>query len=133
MMDYVMVKWLHILSSTFLFGTGIGSTFYMFFGTLNRDPKVVFVIVKNVVVADWLFTATSAVFQPISGYHLAHLAGMPFTSRWIVASTVLYVVAGACWLPVVWMQIRMRDLARDAAESGLELPPLYWRYFRIWI
>jgi uncharacterized membrane protein len=132
-MDYITVKWLHILSSTFLFGTGIGSAFYMLFATLNRDPRVVFAVVKNVVIADWLFTATSAAFQPISGYYLAHLAGMPFTSRWIVASTVLYVVAGVCWLPVVWMQIRMRELARGAAESGTQLPPSYWRYFRVWV
>jgi uncharacterized membrane protein len=87
--DYVTVKWLHVLSSTLLFGTGIGTAFYMFFASLSRDPRVVFTVAKYVVIADWLFTATSAVFQPVSGCYLAALAGYPLVSRWIVWSTAL--------------------------------------------
>jgi uncharacterized membrane protein len=132
-MDYITVKWLHILSSTLLFGTGIGSAFYMLVASLNADPRSVYMVVRHVVIADWLFTATSAVFQPLSGFYLVHLAGIPFTARWIVWSTILYLVAGACWLPVVWLQMRMRELARLAAAEGAVLPPLYWRYFRIWV
>jgi uncharacterized membrane protein len=131
--DYVTVKWLHVLSSTLLFGTGIGTAFYMFFASLSRDPRVVFTVAKYVVIADWLFTATSAVFQPVSGFYLAALAGYPLVSRWIVWSTALYLLAGACWLPVVWMQIRMREMALCAVEAGTELPRRYWRYFRVWI
>ncbi len=131
-MDYATLKWLHILSSTLLFGTGIGSAFYMFFASRTRDPCVIAAVVKYVVVADWLFTTTSAIFQPLSGFYLAHLAQFPLGSRWIVWSTVLYMVAGACWLPVVWMQIRMRDMAQSAVREGTALPPLYWTYFRCW-
>ena len=132
-MDYITLKWLHILSSTLLFGTGLGSAFYMFFASRTRDPRVVAAVVKYVVVADWLFTATTVVFQPLSGYFLAKMAGFPLGSPWIVWSFVLYFVAGACWLPVVWIQMRMRDMARKAMKDGTELPYTYWRYLRIWV
>ena len=132
-MDYIIVKWLHILSSTFLFGTGVGSAFYMLFATLTKDPRVVYVVVKYVVIADWLFTATTVVAQPLTGFYLVHRMGLPLTSRWILWSLILYVLAGMCWLPVVWLQLRMRELARHAAEHATELSDLYWRYFRLWI
>ena len=132
-MDYVVVKWLHILSSTFLFGTGIGSAWYMLFANVSRDVRAIAVVAKYVVVADWLFTATTAVLQPLTGFIMIHLAGYPLHSKWIMWSLVLYVIAGACWLPVVWLQIRMRDMALDAARTDSELPALYWRYFRIWV
>ena len=132
-MDYVVVKWLHILSSTFLFGTGIGSAWYMLFANVSRDVRAIAVVAKYVVVADWLFTATTAVLQPLTGFYMIHLAGYPLHSKWIMWSLVLYVIAGACWLPVVWLQIRMRAMALDAARTDGELPALYWRYFRIWV
>lgn len=131
-MEYLIVKWLHIVSSTLLFGTGIGSAFYLLFTSLSRDVRAIAVVSRHVVRADWLFTATTVVFQPLSGFYLAHLAGYPLSSRWIVWSVVLYLVAGACWLPVVWLQMRMRDMAQASARDNLALPALYWRYLRIW-
>ena len=131
-MEYLIVKWLHIVSSTLLFGTGIGSAFYLLFTSLSRDVRAIAVVSRHVVRADWLFTATTVVFQPLSGFYLAHLAGYPLGSRWIVWSVVLYLVAGGCWLPVVWLQMRMRDMAQASARDGLALPALYWRYLRIW-
>ncbi len=132
-MEYVVVKWLHILSSTFLFGTGIGSAWYMLFATVRRDVRAIAVVAKYVVIADWLFTATTAVLQPLTGFYMIHLAGFPMDSAWIKWSIILYIIAGACWLPVVWLQIRQRDMAAEAVRTGTELPPLYWRYFRIWV
>ncbi len=132
-MEYVVVKWLHILSSTFLFGTGIGSAWYMLFATVSRDVRAIAVVAKYVVIADWLFTATTAVLQPLTGFYMIHLAGFPMDSAWIKWSIILYIIAGACWLPVVWLQIRQRDMAAEAVRTGTELPPLYWRYFRIWV
>jgi uncharacterized membrane protein len=132
-MEYLIAKWLHILSSTFLFGTGIGSAFYMLFTSRTRDPRVIAAVVKYVVIADWVFTTPTILFQPASGFYLMHLLGVPFDSRWIVWSIVLYLLAGACWLPVVWMQIRMRDMARAAAAAGTALPDRYWRYLRRWV
>ena len=132
LMEYVVLKWLHVLSSTLLFGTGLGSAFYMFCTSLSRDPRAVAVVAGWVVVADWLFTATTVLFQPLSGWRLAWLAGIPLTVPWILWSLVLYVVAGACWLPVVWIQYRMRDLAREAVRMNEPLPERYWTYLRIW-
>jgi len=131
-MEYLIVKWLHIVSSTLLFGTGIGSAFYMLFSSLSRDVRAIAVVSRHVVRADWLFTATTVVFQPLSGFYMIHLAGYPLTSAWIVWSIALYLVAGACWLPVVWLQMRMRDMAQASARDNMALPALYWRYLRIW-
>jgi uncharacterized membrane protein len=131
-MDYVTVKWLHVLSSTVLFGTGLGSAFYLYFASRARDARAVAIVSRHVVIADALFTATTAVFQPLSGWYLAKLAGFPLTQRWLALSIALYVLAGACWLPVVWIQIRMRDLAVAAARDGEALPPRYFELLRVW-
>ena len=131
-MTYLIAKWLHILSSTVLFGTGLGSAYYMFFASLKGDARTVATVIRHVVIADWVFTTTTIVFQPLSGLYLAHLAQIPLTSAWIMWSFVLYFVAGACWLPVVAIQIRMRRLAEDAAARGAPLPPQYRACLRIW-
>lgn len=129
---YAIVKTLHIISSTLLFGTGIGSAFYMLFASLQRDARVIAFVSRYVVIADWVFTTTSIIVQPITGWYLAKLMGFPLTQGWIAWSIVLYFVAGACWLPVVWLQLRMRDMAKIAAANQTALPEMYWRYFRIW-
>ena len=131
-MTYVLVKWLHVLSSTILFGTGLGSAYYMFFTSLTGDARAVARVVGLVVIADWVFTLTTIVLQPITGLVLAHLAQIPLTSRWILWSTVLYFVAGACWIPVVMIQIRMQRLAQAAAADDAPLPDAYRRLFRWW-
>jgi uncharacterized membrane protein len=131
-MDYVTVKYLHILSSTLLFGTGLGSAFYMFFTNLSGDVRAIAVVSRRVVWADWLFTTPTAIIQPATGLYLVHLAGMPLGMAWIAWSLALFALAAACWLPVVWIQIRMAALAEAAARDGTALPPLFWRYHRIW-
>jgi uncharacterized membrane protein len=132
-MEYLVLKWLHVLSSTLLFGTGLGSAYYMFFASRSRDPRTIATVVRHVVIADWAFTTTTIVFQPLSGWRMAHLAGLPLTTPWILWSFALYLLAGACWLPVVWMQIRMRTMAEDAARAGTPMPAAYWRYLRVWV
>lgn len=132
-MDYVTLKWLHIMSATFLFGTGVGSAFYLLFVSFSRDVHAVALVTRYVVLADWLFTTTTAVIQPVSGYYMMRMAGFPLTSAWIAWSFVLYGVAIACWLPVVWLQIRMRDIARLSAEKNIALPVEYWRHFWSWV
>jgi uncharacterized membrane protein len=131
--EYLIVKWLHVISSTLLFGTGIGSAFYLLMASLRRDAVTAYFVARHVVIADWLFTATSIVVQPLTGFYLVHLAGMPLASRWLAWSIVLYVIAAACWAPVVWLQMRLRDLAREAAAAKAPLPSLYWRYFKAWV
>lgn len=132
-MEYIAVKWLHILSSTLLFGTGIGSAFYMLFVSLSRDVRAIAVVARYVVLADWVFTTPTIILQPLTGFYLMHLAGYPLTSAWILWSIVLYFVAGACWLPVVWLKIKMHGFAREAVRDNAALPATYWRYMRIWV
>ena len=132
-MEYMVVNWLHILSSTFLFVTGIGSAFYMLFTSLSRDVRAIAVVSRFVVLADWIFTTSTIVIQPLTGFYMIYLAGYPLTSRWIMVSIGLYLLAGACWLPVVWIQLKMRDMAQVAARDGTELPAQYWRYLRLWV
>jgi uncharacterized membrane protein len=131
-MDYVTLKWLHIMSSTFLFGTGVGSAFYLLFATMSHNVRAIAVVTRCVVLADWLFTTTTVVLQPLTGYFLMRMAGFPVESRWLLWSIALYALAVACWLPVVWLQIRMRAVARAAADNDMPLPMSYWRYFSIW-
>jgi uncharacterized membrane protein len=131
--EYLIVKWVHIVSSTMLFGTGLGSAFYMFFASRTRDVRATAVVVRYVVIADWLFTTPTIILQPLSGFWLVHLAGFDLRAPWLAWSIVLYLLAGACWLPVVWMQIRMRDMAAVAARESTELPAQYWRFLRWWV
>lgn len=130
--DYLSVKWLHIVSSTLLFGTGIGSAYYLLVASLSRDARAVAFVARFVVLADWLFTATTVVLQPLTGFYMMHLASMPLATRWIAWSIGLYAVAVACWLPVVWLQMRMHRLAEAAAQRGEALPPAYWTHFKAW-
>ena len=132
-MTYLIVKWLHILSSTVLFGTGLGSAFYMFFASRTRDARVTAVVVKYVVIADFLFTTPTIILQPATGLYLVHIAGLPLSSHWIAASIALYLIAGAAWLPVVWMQMKMRDMAATAAAGDGVLPERYWKFLKLWV
>jgi uncharacterized membrane protein len=132
-MEYLIVKWLHILSSTFLFGTGIGSAFYMLFTSLSRDVRAIAVVTRQVVLADWVFTSSTILIQPLTGVYMLIHSGYPPNSTWILWSIGLYFLAGACWLPVVWLQLKMRDMARVTAREGTEMPALFWRYLHLWI
>jgi uncharacterized membrane protein len=98
----------------------------------SRQVAVIFVTARHVVWADYLFTLPSILIQPLSGLWLTELAGFPPGGKWLLVTYILYAIAGACWIPVVWLQIRMRDLAGAAVRDGTELPPLYHRYMRIW-
>jgi uncharacterized membrane protein len=133
-MEYQVWKWLHILSSTLLFGTGLGTAFFMFFTNRSGDVRAIAVVTRWVVVADWLFTATTVIFQPLSGLMMMWIAGIPLSATWIWLSFALYFIAGACWLPVVWIQLQMRNMAREAAWTGAPMLPVrYWRYERAWV
>lgn len=132
-MDYLLLKLIHILSATILFGTGIGSAFYMFMANRRKDIAGIYFATRHVVIADWLFTTPSVIIQLVTGIALAHTLGLPLTEGWVFWSLILYFFAGACWVPVVWMQIKMRDMAKQAIETGTALPDRYWRFDRWWI
>ena len=132
-MSYLLLKYIHILSSTLLFGTGLGTAFHGFLAFRTKDPRVVAAVGRSVVLADWLFTAPAVVAQPVTGVAMALKASVPLTSGWLALSIALYVLVGLCWLPVVWLQIQLRRMAEIGLKSGGEpLPPLYFRYLRLW-
>ena len=128
-----LLRWLHVIGAAVLLGTGAGIAFFMLMAHRTGDATVIAHVAGTVVVADFLFTATAVVFQPVTGALLAQAVGWPLTTRWIAISLALYVATGLCWLPVVWIQWRMRDLARASAAAGESLPPLYRRLFRTWV
>ena len=135
---YLTLKWLHIISSVLLVGTGLGSAFYMFFTNRSGNVQAQAVVTRLVVRADWWFTTPTVFIQPATGLAMAAMAVLPWSTPWLAVSMALYLVAVACWLPVVWLQLRMRDMAIEAAEAAQAaqgdgvLPPFYWRYARWW-
>lgn len=131
-MLYLILKYLHIMGAAVLIGTGAGIAFFMLAAHLDGKPVVIAGVARIVVIADFIFTATAVVVQPITGVLLALQAGFPLREGWIVLSIVLYIFIGALWLPVVWMQIRLRDLAAGAVANGTPLPDVYHRIFWNW-
>lgn len=132
MSTYLILKTLHVLSSVFLAGVGFGSAYYLFFANRSNSVAAQAVVGRLVARADWIFTTPAGFIQPITGFALMHMAGWKMSTPWIAWTLVLYVLAGACWLPVLWLQIRMKNMAEQAVASNTALPSLYWRYARWW-
>lgn len=131
-MTYELLKWIHIVSSTVLFGTGIGTAFHGFFGSLRGGTETNATVWRNVVLADWLFTTPTVVLQPLSGFALVWWLGIDWTESWLVATYVLYGVAGACWLPVVAIQVRLARTAEQAVMNQSILPAQFYTLRRLW-
>jgi uncharacterized membrane protein len=131
-MTYEVLLFVHVIGAMVLLGTGAGIAFFMVMSNRSTDPYLIAHVAGVVVLADTLFTATAAIFQPVTGYLLAREVGWPLLEGWVALSLLLYVFVGAFWLPVVWIQIRMRDLAITARDSGQDLPPAYHHLYRIW-
>ncbi|NOZ36627.1 MAG: DUF2269 domain-containing protein [Gammaproteobacteria bacterium] len=132
-MDYLTLKAIHIISSTVLFGTGMGSAFFLFMANRRKEVAGIAFATRHVVIADWIFTTPSVVIQLVTGLALIHAGGIDITTHWIKWGLILYFVVGACWLPVVWIQIKMRNLAKQAMENNSELSEQYWLYDKWWI
>ena len=132
MTTYFLLKFLHVIGASILLGTGAGIAFFMLLGHLTGRALTIAAIARIVVIADFLFTATAVVVQPITGIALAWNMGWSLWEGWIALSIALYFVTGAFWLPVVWMQMRMRDLATDATNNDAPLPEAYHRLFWLW-
>ncbi|MER8474538.1 DUF2269 family protein [Mesorhizobium sp. M1163] len=131
-MDYFLLKFLHVIGGAVLLGTGAGIAFFMLLAHRTGNTATVAAVARMVVVADFLFTATAVVAQPLTGAALAWQAGYSLSEGWIVLSITLYIFTGMFWLPVVWMQMEMRKLASQAAAAGAPLPPRYHRLFWLW-
>jgi len=125
------LKFVHLIGASVLFGTALGIASFMFMAHRTGHSGVIAVVARFVVVADFVFTATAVVVQPVSGFALAWAIGLsPLNEPWIEASLLLYVFVGLCWLPVVFIQIRIRNLAREAAVKAEPLPQRYYRLYR---
>ena len=129
---YLALKLVHILGATVLFGTGFGIAFFMYMAHRTGDPIKIAHTARIVVIADTLFTASAVVLQPLTGWAMASMTGYSLFHFWIRATLALYVFVGLCWLPVVWIQMQMRDLAAEAARNGSALPQRYYRYYTTW-
>jgi len=131
-MAYLWIKWAHIVSSTILFGTGIGIAFFKWYADRTEAPAAQAAVLRIVVKADWFFTAPAVVTQLATGLYLASIGGWSLTQSWLRWALMLYATAGVCWLPVLWLQIAMRKLAEVAAMESAPLPLAYHRYRRLW-
>lgn len=127
-----ILRWLHVLGATVLLGTGAGIAFFMLMAHRTGNPRLIAHVAGTVVIADILFTATAVVAQPITGIILAYIVGWSLSEGWILLSIGLYILTGLFWLPVVWIQIQLRNLARAAADQQAPLSAKYFRLFRIW-
>jgi uncharacterized membrane protein len=129
---YFIVKYLHVLGAIVILGTGSGIAFFMLMAHRSREAGFIARTASVVVLADMLFTLSAVIAQPVTGGVLMMLSSTSPSEGWLAASLALYAVAGAFWVPVIFMQIEMRNLARLAAEKSQPLPPRYFALFRRW-
>lgn len=132
METYLLLKWLHIVSATLLFGTGLGTAFHGWMSMRSGNPQALAVTGRSVVLADWIFTTPAVIVQPVTGIMLAWHLGYAWNEPWLLLAMMLYLFVGACWLPVVWLQIRLHRMAKKALRDGTPLPPRYYRLARLW-
>lgn len=130
---YHLIKTIHIISSTILFGTGLGTAFFMFLSKYAKNLHERYYAARFTVLADYVFTAPAVVIQPLTGAWLVANGGYDPLDLWLKLTYGLYALAGACWLPVVWIQIRLKEIVAQCVASGTELPPRYHRLFKIWL
>ncbi len=131
-MSYLLLKYLHIMGACILFGTGLGIAFFMFSAVRTKDVQAIAATSQIVVKADYLFTLTAALIQPLTGALLVWQAGYEFLDLWIAVSLALYIIIGLCWVPVVFMQIEMAKLAHSSANNESTLPPRFFQLYRRW-
>ncbi len=128
MSPYLWIKLVHIISATILFGTGLGIAFFMLKAYLSGNQVVMSITTRNVVLADWIFTTPAVVIQFASGLWLTRQIGIPFDSMWFVSVISLFILVGGCWIPVVWIQMRIRDF-RSSDDVGFS----YRRLMSMWV
>jgi uncharacterized membrane protein len=129
---YVILKWLHVVGAAVIFGTGLGTAFHFWITQRRENAVAIAAAARSTVLADYLFTLPAVILQPLTGLALAIAAGYPLTSTWIVAAFALYALAGACWIPVVLIQRRLRELAERSVRDATALPDEFRRLERIW-
>lgn len=129
---YPLLKLVHIVCAGLLFGTGLGTAWFLWWTYRSGDLPALATAARLAVLADWVFTAPAVILQPLTGFGMAYLAGYPLRQSWLTLSLFLYVLIGACWLPVVWLQIRVRELAVAARRDGAQPPARFHSYMKLW-
>jgi len=132
-MEYLLVKYIHIVSATILFGTGIGSAFYMFVANNSKNQQWIYFATKHVVLADWLFTTPAAIIQLVTGLWLMKIMQYRFSDLWLMWALVLFIMSMSAWVVVVFLQLKMLELAKKSYEEGSELPRIFWVMNYSWI
>lgn len=130
-MSYLILKWIHIMSAILLLGTGLGSAFYAMRVNRSGNLHSIRFVLKNIILADWLFTVPPIVLIPVTGVWLMRINGYPFSTLWIWLSLVLFVVAGLCWMPAAILQYKMKAISEQSQDKE-SLPATYWKYERLW-
>ena len=134
MIDLILaIKFVHVLAAAAMFGTWLGILGFMLPAYRSRNPSVVALVAQFAVRIELFVVAAALVLQPVSGFPLAWVIGLtPFNEFWIDVSLVLYGLVVAVWLVALRIEIRLRNLARDAALNRVALGGDYPRLFRIW-
>lgn len=132
-MSYLWLKWIHILSSTVLFGTGLGIAYFQWMAWRSGEVAVIARVTRITVSADFVFTTPAVIVQLLTGVALLHTLSLPWSTPWVWQALVLYALTGACWLPVVGIQIQLARMAAKAQAQGEALPPAFHRRMRLWV
>ncbi|MBI5323041.1 DUF2269 domain-containing protein [Bradyrhizobium sp.] len=133
MVLFHVIQYVHALGAIVILGTGIGIAFFMLMAHRSADPAFIAKTAEVAVIADFLFTLSAVLLQPVTGGLLMWLSSTSITEGWLMTALGLYLIAGLFWVPVIFMQIEMRDLARTAVVKGAPLPPRYFTLFRRWV
>lgn len=132
-MLYDWIKIIHVVSAAILFGTGLGSACYKYLANRTKNIALIAGATHNVVYADWVFTGTAGIVQPVSGMAMVMIKGYSIATFWVMWTIIGYLVAACCWFPVAMIQIKLANLAQTAMEQNTELPPHYRRYYVLWV
>lgn len=132
-MIFLTLKLIHIFSAIILFGLGCGTVFFKMMADRTGNHAAIAVTSKHVVLADWWFTTPTVIIQPVTGILMAEQLAMSLTDEWMIQTMVLYLLTGLCWLPVIYLQIRMSDIANKSLMEKKPLPNQYHYYSKIWM
>ncbi len=117
MEHYLILKLIHILAAVVVTGTGAGIAFFMFMANRSNNPQAIYVTAQHVILGDWLFTTPAVIIQIITGVYLMNIQGYSFSAPWFYWVMGLLSFIGLCWLPVLRIQYKLRELAKMSLTS----------------